>query len=206
VRRPELLARQAARPTGLLGALLGRIMAVETAEANRIAVELLELRGTDSVLDIGFGHGATIRLLSEIVDQGSVSGLDVSATMLDQATRRNREGIRRGRVDLRVGSVEQLPYPPATFDAVLSVHTLYFWPEPQRAFAEIRKVLRPAGRLVLGWRDDPEGRRTFPDSVYRFHDEGSVTTMLRDAGLVPARSFQHQRGRAILHFVVTGGS
>jgi ubiquinone/menaquinone biosynthesis C-methylase UbiE len=205
VRRPELLARQAARPSGLLGALLGRIMAHETAEANRIAVELLELRPTDSVLDIGFGHGATVRRLSEIVDRGAVSGIDVSTTMLDLATRRNRDGIRRGRVDLRVGSVDQLPYPRDAFDAVLSVHTLYFWSEPQRAFAEIRKVLRPAGRLVLGWRDDPEGRRLFPASVYRFHDADTVTTMLGGAGLGPTRSFQHQRGKAILHFVVAGG-
>src|SRR5688500_20355062 len=82
VRRPEWIARQAARPFGVLGWLLGRIMAVETAEANRLALELLAPRRTDRILEVGFGHGATIERLSRIVDEGVVAGIDVSEAML----------------------------------------------------------------------------------------------------------------------------
>lgn len=199
MRRPELIARQAARPTGALGWLLGRIMAVETAEANQVAVEMLELRRTDHVLEIGFGHGATIERLSRIVDAGVVEGIDVSSTMVRLATRRNRDDVARGRVRLRVGSAERLPYPDGHFDRVLSVHTLYFWPQPAGAFAEMRRVLRPSGRLVVAWRDDPESRRLFPASVYRFHDEDGVARMLTDAGFAAVGFSRHARGDAVLH-------
>jgi ubiquinone/menaquinone biosynthesis C-methylase UbiE len=177
-------------------------MAVETAEANRLALELLEPRRTDHVLEIGFGHGATIERLSGIVDEGVVAGVDVSPAMLRLATRRNCAAIARGRVQLRLGSAEQLPYPDDHFDRLLSVHTLYFWPQPQRAFAEIRRVLRPTGRFVLVWRDDPESRRTFPASVYRFQDEEAVTRILRAEALTLTELSRRERGAAILHLAV----
>jgi SAM-dependent methyltransferase len=202
VKRPEWIARQAARPSGVLGRLLGRVMAVETAEANRLALELLEPRRTDHVLEIGFGHGATIERLSRTVDDGVVAGIDVSHAMLKLARRRNCAAIARGRVQLSLGSVDQLPHRDAEFDRVLSVHTLYFWPEPQRAFAEIRRVLKPSGRLVLGWRDDPESRRTFPASVYSFQNEEAVAGMLREADLTLTGLSRHERGGATLHFAV----
>jgi SAM-dependent methyltransferase len=202
VKRPEWIARQAARPSGVLGWLLGRVMAVETAAANRLALELLEPRRTDHVLEIGFGHGATIERLSGLVDEGVVAGIDVSHTMLRLASRSNCAAVARGRVQLCLGSAEQLPYPDDHFDRILSVHTLYFWPQPQRAFAEIRRVLRLSGRFVLAWRDDPESRRTFPASVYRFQDEDAVTGMLREAGLVRTELSRHEKGDAVLHLAV----
>jgi SAM-dependent methyltransferase len=204
VRRPEWIARQAARPSGVLGWLVGRVMALETAEANRLALELLEPRRTDHVLEIGFGHGATIERLSRIVDEGVVAGIDVSDTMLRLASRRNCAAIARGRVQLSLGTVEHLPHRSEEFDGVLCVHTLYFWPQPQRAFAEIRRVLRPGGRFVLAWRDDPEGRRLFPTSVYRFQDEDAVRAMLQEAGFAVAGSFRHERGNAVLRLVLAG--
>lgn len=202
MKRPEWLARQAARPSGVLGWLLGRVMAVETAEANRLALELLKPSRTDRVLEIGFGHGATIERLSRIVDEGVIAGIDVSHAMLRLASRRNCAAIARGGVQLSVGSAEQLPHRNAEFDRVLSVHTLYFWPQPERAFAEIRRVLRPSGRFVLAWRDDPESRRTFPAAVYRFHDEEAITGMLRKAGFALTELSRHERGDAILHLAV----
>jgi arsenite methyltransferase len=204
VRRPEWIARQAARPFGVLGWLLGRIMAVETAEANRLALELLAPRRTDRILEVGFGHGATVERLSRIVDEGVVAGIDVSEAMLRLASVRNGAAIARGRVQLSLGSVEDLPHRNDEFDGVLCVHTLYFWAEPQRAFAEIRRVLRPAGRFVLAWRDDPEGRRRFPASVYRFHDEEAVKAMLQEAGFAISGSCGHQRGDAVLHLILAG--
>jgi SAM-dependent methyltransferase len=206
VKRPELIARQAARPSGGLGWLLGWIMALETAEANRIALGLLAPRRTDHVLEIGFGHGATISRLSPLVDEGMVAGIDVSPTMVRLATSRNRAEVARGRVRLCLGSADQLPYPDDAFDRILSVHTVYFWQQPQRAFAEIRRVLRPAGRFVLGWRDDPESRRQFPASVYRFQNEDAVAGMLSEVGLVLAGLSRYEQGSAVVHFAVCARS
>lgn len=202
MRRPEFIARQAACPSGLVGRLLGRIMAVETADANRTAVELLDLRPTDRVLEVGFGHGATVARLASAVREGQVAGVDVSEAMLRLASGRNRADIARGLVELRLASAEDLPYPDGCFDKALCVHTLYFWREPDRAMAEIRRVLTGPGRLVLAWRHDREALRSFPESIYRFHDQDGVRRLLSSAGFGVPRFVERAHGGALLHFAV----
>ena len=189
MRRPELIARQSACPSGVLGRLIGRIMAVETAEANRIAVELLDLVPTDHVLEIGFGHGATIARMAATVSSGFVAGVDPSAAMCRMASRRNRRHVARGLVELRQGRAEALPYPDTRFDKLLSAHTLYFWPDLDRPLAEAYRVLKPGGRLVIAYRNDPEAARSFPASVYHFRENTQIEHALRASGFSGVRIF-----------------
>ena len=89
MRRPEFIARQARRPSGWLGGIIGRIMAFETADANQVAFDLLELHARDCVLEIGFGHGATLRKAASVVTAGFIAGIDHSEIMLRTAKRGN---------------------------------------------------------------------------------------------------------------------
>src|SRR5258708_31433721 len=86
MRRPEFLARQGRCPSGFLGSVVGRIMAHETAPENAVAVQLLQLKPTDHVLEVGFGHGRTVRAMVKQVPDGRVAGVDVSKEMLHLAT------------------------------------------------------------------------------------------------------------------------
>jgi SAM-dependent methyltransferase len=181
-------------------------MAAETATANRIALDLLEVRPTDQILEIGFGHGATIARLAERAGQGCVAGVDASAAMLHMAARRNRDDVARGLVELRQARAEDLPYASGRFDKALSVHTLYFWPEPLCALVEIRRVLRQAGRLVLGWRGDPAANKQFPESTYRFHSDDTVQALLAAAGFRRVRILRESVGRATLCFAIAEDS
>ena len=156
MRRPELVARQSACPSGLLGRLIGHVMAWETATANEAALELLEPQPADHVLEVGFGHGATIARVAAAVSRGLVAGVDPSAEMCRMATRRNRQAVAGGRVALRQAAVEALPYPDGSFDKVLAVHTLYFWREPERALSEIRRVLKTTA-APCGTSAEPSG-------------------------------------------------
>jgi ubiquinone/menaquinone biosynthesis C-methylase UbiE len=70
--------------------------------------DLLEIQGNDSVLEVGFGPGVGIQLLAESAKY--VAGIDPSPEMLKQARVRNAHAIDRGRVDLRIGSAEHLPF------------------------------------------------------------------------------------------------
>ncbi len=179
MKRPIFIARQSAKPSGLIGRVIAEIMARETVELNERAIRALAPSPTDWVLEVGFGHGRTIERIASIVANGRVCGLDVSEAMLDMAVRRNRRGIAAGRVDLRVGDCASIPFDDARFDRVLCVHTMYFWRDPTLCLREIRRVLRPGARLVLGFlRADSPGRARFPREVYAFYDEGDVKTML----------------------------
>jgi len=79
-----------------------------------------------------------------------VYGIDHSDVMLRQATRRNAAAIVAGRVTLRRASVDQLP--PALggrFDAILAVNSLGLWPAPAERLGELRRRLRPGGRIAI---------------------------------------------------------
>ena len=182
MRRPEFVARQSACPSGLLGRLIGRVMAQETAAANDVALELLDLRATDHVLEVGFGHGRTLERASAAVSGGFVAGIDPSAEMCRMARRRNRCEIARGRIEIHQASAEDIPYPPARFDRALTVHTAYFWTGLSEPLTEIARVLKPNGRLVLVHRTDAHASADFPANVYRFRSAEDMTEALRRAG------------------------
>jgi ubiquinone/menaquinone biosynthesis C-methylase UbiE len=179
MKRPVFIARQSARPSGFLGRVIAGVMAHETSDLNERAVHLLRPSPSDQVLEIGFGHGRTIERLAHVVSSGRVCGVDVSESMLNMAVRRNRRAIAEGRVELLHGDCASIPFDDTSFDGTLAVHTLYFWRDPDACLREIRRVLRPSGRLVLGFlRGDSPQRNRFPNEVYTFHQEQSVGAML----------------------------
>ena len=129
MRRPHFIAAQSRCPSGWLGWLIGSLMARETAAANDAVLAVLDLVETDRVLDVGFGHGRTVEQAAAAATRGRVAGIDLSEEMLRLASRRCRRLVAEGRVELRRGDAAALPYPAQAFDKVLSVHTLYFWPD-----------------------------------------------------------------------------
>ena len=177
-------------------------MARETSLANGFALELLDVQPADHVLEVGFGHGAAIARLAAAAKDGFVAGVDSSAEMLRMASRLNREGIERKQVELRLGPAEQLPYPDGSFDKALAVHTLYFWPDLLRPFAEMRRVLKPGGRFVVAARTDAAASRSFPESVYRFRDAAEIAAALGKTGFVDVRTYERQDGGAVLSLTV----
>jgi SAM-dependent methyltransferase len=182
----KLLSRQASAPQGLLGRLMGRIWLKETAAVNDTAHELLAAQPHEHILEIGFGPGRGIQRLAERA--AKVTGVEVSHDMLAVARRRNTDTIQDGRVDLHCGDGITLPLATGTVDAALAVHTLYFWPQPEKTFAEIGRVLRPGGRLVLAFRDGthPAPKR-FDLSVYRLYPAAEVTAMLGNSGFTDVK-------------------
>jgi SAM-dependent methyltransferase len=100
-------------------------------------------------LELGFGPGLAIRELSRIAAEGYVCGIDHSELMLRWARRRNADGLRRGVVDLRLGSVDELPAFDALFDKILAVNAMMFWREPVARLAELRRLLGPGGLIAV---------------------------------------------------------
>jgi len=111
-------------------------------------IELAELHGDEEVLDAGCGTGLTTLRIAEQHPGRKVYGLDLSPKMIGVA---RNEAFERGLdVDLRVGSITDLPYPDAAFDVVLTnlmFHHLDLV-EKRQAVAEIARVLKAGGRYV----------------------------------------------------------
>ena len=143
---------QFGRPTGFWGRAAGLLMAHRTSNRRRNAwaVSLLDVRPEDRVLEIGFGPGIAIRELGRLARKGYVCGIDHSELMVRRAKRLNAEGLRRGVVDLRLGSVpEDLPAFDEPFDKILAVNATMFWREPVARLEELRRLLRSGGLIAV---------------------------------------------------------
>jgi len=171
-------------PHGWLGRVAGMLMARKNGPLNAWIVEQLELRPESRVLEIGFGPGLAVELAAAQAVRGRVAGLDKSAEMLAQARRRNRAAVRAGRVDLRLGSAERLPFGDGSFSHACAVNSLQFWPDAAAALRELQRVLEPGGRLVLGQRLRREGGGRTDRRRYGMTDErlGELGRMLEWAG------------------------
>jgi SAM-dependent methyltransferase len=200
MKRSTLIARQGRQPSGLLGHIVGRIMARETHAANLVALEALDLAPDDRVLEVGFGHGRTLHAAAQVVTRGHLAGVDPSDVMLQIARARNAKALRSGRMDLKLGVSERLPFADAAFNKALAVHTVYFWPRPERDLTEIHRVLQPGGRLVIGFRPGEDGgfARDFPAEVYHIRPVREVERAIMAAGFSDTRTTTRPLGHGLM--------
>jgi ubiquinone/menaquinone biosynthesis C-methylase UbiE len=143
------LRRMFGRPMGTLGKLGGLIMARANAAFARSVINLLDVQPGDAVLEVGFGARVGIQLLANSV--GRVAGVDFSRKMVQQARARNAQPIERGVVDLRHGSVEDLPFKDGTFDAVLAINSMQVWPDVMAGLREVKRVTKSGGRVAVAF-------------------------------------------------------
>jgi ubiquinone/menaquinone biosynthesis C-methylase UbiE len=103
----------------------------------------------DTVLDIGCGGGRTVSKLAAVAAQGKVCGIDYSDASVAASRRTNAKQIDSGRVEIRQGSVSQLPFQDGVFDIVTAVETHFFWPNLSMDMREVFRVLKPGGAFVI---------------------------------------------------------
>lgn len=143
--------RQFGHPRGLAGRAAGWVMAHRPSNRQRNVwvVSMLDVQPAEHVLEVGFGPGVAIAELARRVTEGRVYGVDHSARMVRQATRRNAAAIRDRRVELIRAPVEQLPSFDRPLDAIMTVNSIGFWPDPATRLRHLRQLLRAGGRIAL---------------------------------------------------------
>src|SRR5579859_3757904 len=102
-----------------------------------------------TILDVGCGGGRTLSKLAEAAAQGKVYGIDYSEESVAASKRTNARWIDMERVEVRHGSVSQLPFQSGMFDLVTAVETHFWWSNLPADFLEIFRVLKPGGKLIV---------------------------------------------------------
>jgi ubiquinone/menaquinone biosynthesis C-methylase UbiE len=204
MRKPLLIARQGRRPTGLLGRLVARLMAKQTAAENDIVLDLLQLEPADCVLEVGSGHGNTLARAAGLAPRGSHCGVDFSSIMHRHANRRHSGLVREGWIGFHLGSSERLPYADRAFDKAYAVHTVYFWTSPLEHLTEIYRVLKPGGRFVLAFRPAEDARfcATYPSEIYCIRPEGEIADLVHRAGFSVADTLRRTIGTKLMSYIV----
>ena len=143
---------QAGRPSGFIGWAVGLYMRWRNADLNAAAIDALVPIPGDRVLEIGCGPGEGLRRLSAMPGIGKLTGIDHSALMLAMAEQRNRPALQRGTVDLRLTSIGAAPFAERSFDAILAIDCIQYWPDLMGDLSVVRRLLRPGGRVLFGIR------------------------------------------------------
>jgi ubiquinone/menaquinone biosynthesis C-methylase UbiE len=179
---------QSMRPHGFGGRVLGWLMDVGNARAHNAALKRLAIKRTDRILEIGFGTGRLARMIAKRVREGLVAGVDPSELMVKRAGKRTRRFRRKGRADLKLGDASNLPWPDAHFDKVAALHSFQFWSDPVHDIAEVGRVLKPGGLLMLVLRSRRKAPKWLPNPISRSGQEiAGVFQLLADAGFTQTR-------------------
>lgn len=139
-------------------------------------LDLLKLRPNDRVLDLGCGAGVIAEFVSD-ESEADVVGLDYSQQAIDAANERTLE--KRDRLEFMTGNFNDLEFPDASFDAIVSLDTLYWAADLKEVTARLISLLKPNGRLGVFMnhhigRDDP------PDCLSVGHSDLAIA--LEDLG------------------------
>ena len=122
----EKLGTQFRKPSGLIGRIMGHWMNWQHSRLTKWAIQLMDVRPDDHVLDIGCGGGIAIKRIAKIAVDGVVAGVDYSEIMVQQALQCNAATVRAGRMTVKPGSISALPYEDESFDKVYAHEPLQY--------------------------------------------------------------------------------
>lgn len=148
---------QGAHPTGPLGRLIGRAMNLYHTSLYQQYLSQSLPPDHSTILDIGCGGGRFLKFLADANPTYHLCGIDHSPEMVELALRVNRVAVHAERLKVQEASVLDIPLEDSTVDVATAFETIQFWPELSRALFEVRRVLKPAGRLIIINRYPPEG-------------------------------------------------
>ena len=117
-------------------------------------LDLANVPAEGEIIDIGCGGGANLARLMDRSLHVNVTGVDYSAVSVEKTRRVNADAIAKGRCKVLEASVASLPFKDDTFAMATAFETVYFWPDIEKSFAEVRRILVPGGKILIANEDD----------------------------------------------------
>ena len=136
------------KPQGKLGNIQLKSMNKEHTPVSLWGLKHLNIKSDDIVLDVGCGGGMNVKRMAE--NAKKVYGIDYSIESVKLSKEVNERLINEGKVEIREGNVKSLPFEDNTFDIVTAFETVYFWPDIEKCFGEVKRVLKPGGVFLIG--------------------------------------------------------
>jgi ubiquinone/menaquinone biosynthesis C-methylase UbiE len=175
----KAVAEQLRKPDGEFGKQVGAKMNDGNWHINRYTLDALNLKPNDNLLELGMGNGFFVKEIFAAENTVGYTGCDFSETMVEEALRLNEVFVKAGQAEFILASGANLPFPDETFDTVFTVNTLYFWTNPAQELAEIRRVLKPEGTLLLAIRPGSVMKNLpFTSYGFRLYEKEEVAELL----------------------------
>jgi ubiquinone/menaquinone biosynthesis C-methylase UbiE len=140
---------QCQKPRGWLGRFTLWRMNASHSKLTDWGLAHVAIEKNYTILDVGCGGGRTVGKLAGLAIQGKVYGIDYSEESVAATKKTNAGAIEAGRVEVRHGSVSQLPFSDGMFDLVTAVETHFWWPDLAADMREVFRVVKPGGSLIV---------------------------------------------------------
>jgi len=190
-------SKQARKPTGIFGRFyMSRIFEKGNTELNALIYETLSIRENDHVLEIGFGTGSLIKKIAKQLDNGFVEGVDFSKSMVAIAQKKNRKHINNGKVKIHLDDFDEVLFDDNYFDKIFSVNTIYFWKKPDTTISKICRILKPGGKLIIGFHEKSEMEKMpLNRDVFQYYSTHDLTELLSIHGSLNNIDFISKKGK-----------
>ena len=136
------------KPQGKIGNFQLKSMNKEHTTLSLWGLNHLNIKPDDIILDVGCGGGMNVKRMAE--NAKKVYGIDYSIESVKLSKEVNEKLIKEGKVEIQEGNVKSLPFEDNTFDIVTAFETVYFWPDIEKCFGEVKRVLKPGGIFLIG--------------------------------------------------------
>ena len=138
------------------------------------------------VLDVGCGTGYTTSGVLRRGDIAEVVGLDMNPVQLKRAVKNLR--FERDRASISRGDADNLPFEDGTFDAVISVGAIEYFPDPERTIKELSRVAKPGGTVIVGGPEAGWFSKLALNKVFYTPSAQEMETFFRKADLANVKS------------------
>ena len=143
------IGSQFKKPSGFLGILVSDLMIIGNRSAYKTLINDLTPSANIKILEIGYGPGIGIDLISKKFEGCDIYGIDYSELMYRRAAKRNRLLINNNRVHLFLGDFIDTEINTGGFNVIYCINVVYFWNDLQRPFERVRSLLKDDGMFCF---------------------------------------------------------
>ncbi len=189
----QQIAAQLRKPHGEDGLKTAEWMNKGNLHMHRDTISVLNAEAADNILEIGMGNGFYVNEILSKHRSINYTGCDYSELMIEESEKINAELISNGQAKFILSNVDSLPFTDDSFNKIFTINTIYFWDNEIKVLNEIKRVLQPNGKLVIGFRPEHYTVK-YPFIKYGFKQfsKEDALKLLSDSGFADADAFENR--------------
>jgi ubiquinone/menaquinone biosynthesis C-methylase UbiE len=174
------IAENLRHPKGFYGHFVSMLMNYFNHGIIRMSVdEIPEDRPVQTIVEVGIGSGKGLQLIAKRFPLASLIGIDISKSMLAKAAKRNKQLIKKLKLNLKLNAIDQMDLDAESVDCLLTINTIYFWDDPDRVCKEVYRVLKPSSSFILSFNPgETMDRAMYPEDLFSLYSQKEVEALL----------------------------
>ena len=180
----RIIGMQFKKPRGVPGKIISDLMIIGNRSAYDNMIRDLKIQTNDKILEIGYGPGVGIGLISRIFESCNIYGIDFSELMYKRASKRNYRFIKDNRVHLMFGDFVETELNTSGFDKIFCINVVYFWDDLQKPFEKVKSLLKDDGTfcIYMAGKDELNKAKFTRDGIFNKYSIGQIVNALKSSG------------------------